>query len=102
MKPLTTFCLAALLLAPQGKLHAADETKAQNTIDLSNWKLTLPIGASGAPAGHPLEISAEQLSAGYTNADYFHRGAEGQLIFWCPVQGARTENTDYSRNSQRE
>lgn len=99
----TTFAseLIAVLLAASGAL-AADEVKAQNTIELSHWKLTLPVGASGAPEGHPLEISAAQLSAGYTNAEYFHRGADGQLVFWCPVTGARTKNTEYARCELRE
>lgn len=101
MKP-TLALLTALLLSPLAVLLAADETKAQNTIDLRHWKLTLPVGASGTPEGHPLEISAAQVSAGYTNAKYFYRGAEGQLIFWCPVIGARTENTDYARCELRE
>jgi hypothetical protein len=90
-----------LLLAPL-VAPAADEVKVQNLIDLRHWKLTLPVSASGAPEGHPLEIPAAQLSTGYTNAGYFHRGADGQLIFWCPVTGARTENTEYPRCELRE
>jgi hypothetical protein len=89
------------LLGAAGALVAI-EAQAQNTIDLSHWKLTLPVGASETAAGQPMEISAAQLSAGYTNAEYFHRGADGQLVFWCPVTGARTENTDYSRCELRE
>jgi hypothetical protein len=98
MKTLLYLALTVLLLAPMAA-PAADEAIAQNTIDLSHWKLTLPVSASGAPEGHPLEIPAAQLSAGYTNAGYFHRDADGQLIFWCPVIGARTENTEGARVS---
>jgi len=100
MKALSSNLFAWLLVATS--TLAADEAKARNPIDLSHWKLTLPVGASGASEGHPLEISAAQLSAGYTNADYFQRGAEGQLIFWCPVTGARTENAKYARCELRE
>ncbi|MCU0788885.1 MAG: polysaccharide lyase family 7 protein, partial [Verrucomicrobia bacterium] len=71
-------------------------------MDLSHWKLTLPVDAAGTAAGHPLEISAAQLSAGYTHPEYFQRGLDGQLIFWCPVTGARTENTKYARCELRE
>ena len=49
-----------------------------------------------------MEISAAQLSAGYKHAEYFYRGPEGQLLFWCPVTGARTENTEYARCELRE
>jgi len=91
-----------LLLVATSTLATAQPTSPAALLDLSHWKLTLPVGAPGAPEGHPLEISAAQLSAGYTNAEYFHRGAEGQLIFWCPVTGARTENTEYSRCELRE
>jgi hypothetical protein len=101
MRTLLYLALTVLLFAPLAA-PAADEARVQNTIDLSHWKLTLPVSASGAPAGHPLEIPAAQLSAGYTNAEYFHRGADGQLVFWCPVTGARTENTEYSRCELRE
>ena len=75
-----TLHLLAMLLAASGALTAA-ETKPSAGFDLSHWKLTLPVSASGTAGGHPMEISASQLSAGYTHADYFRRGADGQMIF---------------------
>lgn len=93
--------LLSVLLGAAGTLAAAEAT-AQNTIDLSHWKLTLPVSASGAADGHPMEVSAAQLSAGYTNAEYFFKAADGQLVFWCPVTGARTENTEFPRSELRE
>lgn len=103
MKP-TLALLTALsfpLLAASGSVTAA-EAKPLTSFDLSHWKLTLPVSASGTLGGHPMEISASQLSAGYTHAEYFHLGPDGQMIFWCPVTGARTENTEYPRAELRE
>ena len=97
----TILTLTALLLAPLAALHAA-ETKPTGSFDLSHWKLTLPVSASGTAGDHPMEISASQLNAGYTHADYFHLGTNGQMIFWCPVTGSRTENTEYPRTELRE
>jgi hypothetical protein len=99
-KTISSKLLAGLLGAEAALVTV--EAQAQNTIDLSHWKLTLPVGAPETAEGHPMEISAAQLSAGYTNAEYFYRGADGRLVFWCPVTGARTENTDYSRCELRE
>ena len=87
---------------------AADKvtiTKTQTpsgNFDLSHWKLTLPLQASGANGGKPVEISASQLSAGYTDAQYFYAGTNGEMVFWCPVSGAKTENTEYPRTELRE
>jgi hypothetical protein len=67
MKALSSNLVAWLLVATS--TFTADEAKVQNAIDLSHWKLTLPVAASGAPKGNPLEISAARLSAGYTNAE---------------------------------
>lgn len=65
--------------------------------DLSHWKLTLPTGSSG----HPTEISAPQLVAGYSS-QYFYRGKDGELVFWCPVTGVTTSGSSYSRSELRE
>lgn len=83
---------------------SADENdaKARSSIDLSHWKLTLPVRASEKSGGNPLEIEPSKLIAGYTHADYFHIHPDGTMVFWCPVSGATTENTDYARTELRE
>lgn len=88
------------LLATRQSLFA-DEPQSPS-IDLSHWKLTLPVDASGKTDGHPMEIQAQRLSGGYKHADYFYKDANGQFVFWCPVNGARTENTEYARTELRE
>jgi type 1 glutamine amidotransferase len=101
---LSTFKPAALEpqpRVPRAKSTAA-ETKASSRFELSHWKLTLPIRAFGNGRGSPLEISAAQLSAGYIHADYFHFSPDEAMVFWCPVNGATTENTEYPRTELRE
>lgn len=83
--------------------HAADQTKPPSShFDLTHWKLTLPVDAAGTTTGKSMEISSAQLSAGYSHAEYFYSGKDGAMVFWCPVTGTRTENTDYSRCELRE
>jgi len=102
---LSTFKPAALEpqpRAPKAKPTAAAETNVPVRIDLSHWKLTLPVQASENGGSGPLEISASQLTAGYIHADYFHFNPEGAMVFWCPVSGATTKNTEYARTELRE
>lgn len=79
-----------------------NDTEARSPIDLSHWKLTLPVRASENEGGNPLEIVPSKLIAGYTHADYFRFDPDGTMVFWCPVSGATTENTDYARTELRE
>ena len=96
-----TLTLLLMLPAAAGVLGAAD-TQPAAAIDLSHWKLTLPVSDTGTTDGHPMELSAAELSAGTTHAEYFNVGTDGRLMFWCPVTGARTENTEYPRTELRE
>lgn len=100
------FVVAMALLSSSAVCHLmlADEgdNKARSLIDLSHWKLTLPVRASEKGEGTPLEIAPSKLIAGYTHADYFRFDSDGTMVFWCPVSGATTENTDYPRTELRE
>jgi hypothetical protein len=62
--------------------------------DLSHWKLTLPDAVAS-------EIPAAQLTAGITNA-FFFTGADGAMVFWCPVTGGATSGSSYPRSELRE
>jgi hypothetical protein len=79
---------------------ASDEQPASR-IDLSHWKLTLPTDASNQYSGHATEISAAQLTAGFEDP-HFQTDANGHLVFWCPVNGAMTEGTEFPRSELRE
>jgi hypothetical protein len=70
-------------------------------LDLSHWKLTLPVDAGNGTAGAPAEISAQQLAQGYRSG-YFCVGPGGGLRFWAPVDGATTDNSDYPRSELRQ
>ena len=94
---LVMFCVA---VAPGWALDP-DQPPSGN-FDLSHWKLTLPIDSSGGTTGTATEISTSQLVAGYTNAAYFYRGADGAIVFWCPVTGATTSGSSYPRTEFRE
>lgn len=86
------------------KQPVVDQTNpaAGEKFDLSHWKLTLPIDASGSNQGKAVEVSSADLADGYTHADYFHTDANGSVVFWSPVTGATTENSDYPRSELRE
>jgi hypothetical protein len=96
-----------LLLLPMlvGALasDAAEAAKSPgDKFDLTHWKLTLPVDAAGTTSGKATEVSAAQLASGYTNAQYFQTGVDGTMVFWCPVNGATTEGSDFPRSELRE
>ena len=67
-------------------------------IDLSNWKLQLPIDAKGNLRGKAAEVTSP---ASYSHPDYFHTG-NGGIVLAAPVNGATTGNSDYTRSELRE
>jgi len=81
----------------------SDSNAAPNSkFDLSHWKLTLPVNAENEFRGKAKEISVKELNEGYSNQDFFYMGKNGEMIFWCPVKGAKTTNAKYSRSELRE
>jgi len=94
--------LAASILFLHETGWSAEVSRPQEKIDLSHWKLTLPISAPGSTVSSPSEIPAAQLAAGYTNAPYFTTDSLGEIIFWCPVNGITTKNSTYPRTELRE
>ena len=72
---------------------SSNERTAKKSIDLSNWKLTLPdLNAS--------EIFSAELTQGFSN-EYFTAKNDG-LQFWCPVTGGTTKGSKYPRSELRE
>ena len=65
-----------------------------SNFDLSHWKITLPDASAS-------EKSPAQLTAGFTN-QYFFTGADGAMVFWCPVNGGTTSGSGYPRSELRE
>ena len=67
--------------------------------DLSNWKITLPVDASGSISGTAMEV--KNLST-YQNSKYFYTGADGAMTFVAAVDGATTSGSSYARSELRE
>jgi poly(beta-D-mannuronate) lyase len=71
-----------------------------NVINLTNWKLTLPIAAQDKDA--PEEITQPQL-ASFMLAPYFQLNtAKNGVQFQAPVGGVTTANSSYPRSELRE
>lgn len=101
---LVTLCPMRMDAAEQPQQTAAGVStsgKQGNSIDLSHWKLTLPTDGANQYNGHAREISAAQLTAGFQDP-HFQTNAKGDLVFWCPVNGAVTEGTQFPRSELRE
>lgn len=103
MKSITLSILLSFLAFITPPANAADASKPPGeNFDLSHWKLTLPVDASGTSDGKAMEVSAAEVATGYTNADYFHTGPDGTMVFWAPVNGATTPGSDFPRSELRE
>src|SRR5436190_2363029 len=63
--------------------------------DLSHWYLTLPDSSASS-------ISSSKLVGGYTNASWFYTGADGAMVFYSPVNGGTTDNSQNARSELRE
>ncbi|MDO7876612.1 polysaccharide lyase family 7 protein [Hymenobacter sp. ASUV-10] len=86
MKTLTLLALglAGATLAPAQTPH--------QVLDLSSWKLTLPVDSNGGTTGAAISIGNSQLVAGYAHTSYFKTvaGTTPTVQFWCPSNGATT------------
>jgi hypothetical protein len=94
---------AATVTASDGTVKGAATTQVTSTvvnpgsIDLSHWYLTLPTGSQGSPT----LISTSSLVGGYSS-QYFYKGADGALVFYCPTNGVHTVSSTYPRSELRE
>jgi hypothetical protein len=72
-------------------------------IDLSNWKVTLPIPRSD---GKPLEVSPPEVLNYATNEIlkpfFYNDSLDGALVFYTYQGGATTTNSTYPRTELRE
>ncbi|GAL09230.1 alginate lyase precursor [Vibrio astriarenae] len=81
--------------------HAADKIPA-DILDLSCWKVTLPVSLTGGDK--PTEFSETEIVNGANHEDYFFVNEAGDgVVFRSPIAGVRTsENTKYIRSELRE
>lgn len=85
----------ATLYAASSLVRALDPAKPPGgNFDLSHWKLTLPDALAS-------ELSPVLLIAGVTT-DTFFTGADGAMVFSCPVTGGTTVGSSYPRCELRE
>ncbi len=79
--------------APPAKLPS-------KVLDLSLWKLTLPVAGQGSK--HAREITQPGLAT-FTDAAFFHIAADGAgVVFRAPADGATTKGSRYPRSELRE
>jgi hypothetical protein len=97
--PMALTRAAATATAVVAPAAPAGEHPAQ-VLDLSNWKITLPVNAEGAFSGRPFEILQPQLRA-FTSAPYFQVRGDG-VQFRAPVNGVTTSGSRYPRSELRE
>ena len=82
-------------------LDASDGSSAPvpgDLIDLSNWKLTLPVGDNGVPA----EIVQPQLATFSLNPYFVVNVARDGVVFRAHAGGVTTPGSDYPRSELRE
>ncbi len=78
----------------------ANANLPSEVLDLSHWKLTLPVNTSHA--GNPDEIFQPELAT-YQNANYFHvNSAKNGVTFTAPCGGSTTSGSGYPRSELRE
>lgn len=69
-----------------------------DVLNLTNWKITLPIGSQGSPT----EVKQPALD-GYSHDPYFKVNATGDGVqFRAPVNGVTTSGSKYPRSELRE
>lgn len=69
-------------------------------LDLSRWKLTLPV--EGARAGRPAEIKQPELNTFADPRFFFVDATTSGVVFRAPCGGAVTKNSGYPRCELRE
>ena len=73
-----------------------------NVLNLTNWKLTIPIDANGNQSGTAIEIKQPALAT-YSHPTYFHNNSGNTgVIFQSNTGGATTSGSGYPRSELRE
>ncbi len=74
----------------------ADGSGSTPPIDLSMWRLELPIGSGTSPT----TIAGSQLAAGFSDAYFYH--ADGGIVFMDPATGITTSGSAHCRSELHE
>lgn len=86
-------------LASASFLAVSFAVQSWAAIDLSHWKLTLPVDSGGGTGGTAAEV--KPIPQNYSNPPYFYTVSDG-LIFSAPTNGATTSGSPYPRSELRE
>jgi hypothetical protein len=93
--------VAALLVTVGGGLWAPAAEAANCGIDLTNWKLQLPLANTGGRPG--VQQITDPEPAASAKSPYFFTDNCGQgLTFRTPINGAHTAGSHYPRSELRE
>ncbi|MEH6454411.1 MAG: polysaccharide lyase family 7 protein [Psychromonas sp.] len=97
MKLLSIAVLATASISAQ-----AAQKNPGAVLDLSCWKLTLPVSLTGGDK--PTEFSEKEVAKGANHSEHFYVNEAGDgVVFHSPVAGVKTSNnTKYIRSELRE
>jgi Alginate lyase/Fibronectin type III domain len=73
-----------------------------NVLDLTNWKLNLPVDANGTQTGTSLEIKRPKLDTFSINPYFMNNINNTAVIFNANCDGATTSGSGYPRSELRE
>ncbi|MEJ3747545.1 polysaccharide lyase family 7 protein [Actinomycetes bacterium KLBMP 9797] len=93
------FGLAVLTTAGIAHADTPPATVPGNIIDLTNWKLTLPVAAEDSDG--PAEIEQPELAT-YTSPEFALTETADGVRFRATVDGATTSGSKYPRSELRE
>jgi len=83
-----------------GSAASADERLPAQVLNLSRWRLTLPVDTDRP--GRPDEIPSAELAAFQHPQFFFVRPDDGGVVFRAPCGGATTKGSSYPRSELRE
>ncbi|MEV8443746.1 polysaccharide lyase family 7 protein [Actinosynnema sp. NPDC051121] len=85
-----------------GDIPGGDCAQPSDVLDLTNWKITLPVDDPGQSGSQPLEVKQPRLD-GYALDPWFVTTPDcAGVRFRNPVNGLTTQNSSYSRSELRE
>ncbi|MGL6258892.1 polysaccharide lyase family 7 protein [Vibrio sp. WXL103] len=92
--------LIAAITAATSAPAMAEKTPA-DVLDLSCWKVTLPVSLTGGD--RPTEFEEKEIAEGAQHPEYFFVNEAGDgVVFRSPISGTKTsENTKYVRTELR-
>jgi poly(beta-D-mannuronate) lyase len=96
---LLTGCASAAVRPVSSPTAAARVPAA--LLDLTNWKVTLPVDAVGETTGRATEVTQPHL-ASFAREPYFMVRSDGGVRFRAPTSGATTQGSTYPRSELRE